>query len=272
MGIKVEDILKKIPRPNYDEFPDLYEELDNMTRQIAGLLSPLTEGDLLRFDRASPEDLFTILSKAPDIAVPFFMMLCGFSERELERLYNLKNIYAARREEVLRRFAEVVARHLRHPLHLETALYKFYKNWEEHQKRHRRGRMAERAITEALERAGIAAGKVKVKCGGREREIDLAVPPDPNRPKVAIMVRHGVFRDLVKRAKEYSTEMDELLQCYPDLKFVVVYLVPPHERERLAEIRARIEGERAGKKPYELVVLTQEDIGLLIERLKEWLG
>lgn len=169
MGVEVEDILKKIPRPNYAEFPDLYEELDNMTRQIAGLLSPLTEGDWVRFDRASPEDLFTILSKAPDVAVPFFMMLCGFSERELERLYNLKNIYAARREEVLRRFAEVVARHLRHPLHLETALYKFYKNWEEHQKRHRRGRMAERAITEALERASIAAGKVKVKCGGRER-------------------------------------------------------------------------------------------------------
>ncbi|MGC9106709.1 MAG: hypothetical protein ACP5IE_00750, partial [Infirmifilum sp.] len=30
----IEDILRKIPRPNYSEMPQLYEEIDNMTRAI----------------------------------------------------------------------------------------------------------------------------------------------------------------------------------------------------------------------------------------------
>jgi len=36
-------------------------------------------------------------------------------------------------------FADLVRSLLAHPLRLETVLYKFYKNWEEHQRRHWRG-------------------------------------------------------------------------------------------------------------------------------------
>ena len=42
------------------------------------------------------------------------------------------------------------------------------------------------------------AGKIKVLCKGKEREIDCAIPPDPHNLRVAMMIRRGVFRDLIK--------------------------------------------------------------------------
>lgn len=84
------------------------------------------------------------------------------------------------------------------------------------------------------------------------------------------MIRGGVLRDLAKRAKEYSAEFDELLTCFPQARFVVVYLVSPHERARINEIRMKIEEERRGKRPYDLVILTPEELEILLMKLGEW--
>jgi len=48
--------------------------------------------------------------------------------------------------------------------------------------------------------------------------------------------------------------------------FVVVYFVPEHEKNKLEEIRAEFLREA----PFDLVVLTREELKLLAERLREW--
>ena len=275
----INEILRKIPRPNYSELPALYEDLDRMTRRIGRVLieSGILERDslMLRFDKAGKDEIIELITRDPDVMIPFFVMICGFSVRELERLYGIRNVYSLRSNvrdrDKLARFAEAVKDNLNHPIHVEAALYKFYKNWEEHQKRHYRAREAEEFVVNTLRRHGYEAGKIKITCKGTEREIDCAIPPDPRRVRVAIQIRRGVFRDLVKRAKEYSSEFDELLECYPNIKFVVIYFVSPHEKSRINEIRARIESERKGKKPYDLVILTPDEAtNILIRKLKEW--
>ncbi|MCG2867723.1 MAG: hypothetical protein L7H08_09370 [Vulcanisaeta sp.] len=275
----IEFILRRIPRPNYGELPDLYEELDSMTRRIGTILigSELFESDksCVNFDRATEDVISNLIERDPGVMVPFFVMICGFSVRELERLYGIKNVYSLMTHldrEKLANFAQAITENLRGCIHIEALLYKFYKNWEEHQKRHYRGSTAEKFVIEFLKKNGYEAGKIKVRCGGkvREREIDCAIPPDPQNLQVIVMIRYGVFRDLVKRAKEFSSEFDELSQCFPNAKFVVVYFVSPHESSKLKEFRERIESERVGKRPYDLVILTKEDLNELLKKLKEW--
>jgi hypothetical protein len=152
---------------------------------------------------------------------------------------------------------------LAHPLRLETVLYKFYKNWEEHQKRHWRGRKAEKDTCEVIARHCRDVGKRKFQCGGKKREIDCAVPRD--KPVVAINVRVGVKEDCAKRIKEFATELKEVKECGVK-DFVVVYFVPEHEKNKLEEIRT----EYLKEAPFDLVVLTREELELLAERLREW--
>jgi hypothetical protein len=275
----VDEILRKIPRPNYSELPELYEELDRMTKEIGRILMESKLFDkascTVKFDKASVEDIERLISKNPEVMVPFFVTVCGFSERELARLHGIKNVYSLRerlKRSKLRAFAEAVCDQLKHPISLETLLFKFYKNWEEHQKRHRRARYAEELVIDFLRSRGYEAGKIRVNIGGKEREIDCAIPPDPNNPQVVIQIRRGVLRDLVKRAKEYSTEFDEILQHYKNIKFVVVYFVLPHEQNRIKEIQSKIASEREGKKPYDLVLVisTQEELEHLVKKLEEW--
>jgi hypothetical protein len=103
----------------------------------------------------------------------------------------------------------------------------------------------------------------KYVCGGKKREIDCAVPR--NKPVVAINVRVGVKEDRAKRIKEFAAELKEAKEC--GIKyFVVVYLVPEHEKDKLEEIRAEFMREA----PFDLVVLSREELELLAERLREW--
>jgi len=169
----------------------------------------------------------------------------------------------ARDREKFRPFAEVVRSLLAHPLRLETVLYKFYKNWEEHQRRHWRGRRAENEVCTAVKARCGNAGKYVLLCCGKRREIDCAVPRD--RPVVAINVRVGVEEDSAKRIKEFAAELKEAKECGVKY-FIVAYLVPEHEKGRLEEIRAEFLEEA----PFDLVVLTSEELGLFAERLREW--
>jgi len=276
----VKEILSKIPRPNYEEIPALYIELDDMTKRIAKVLLSSRiydrETETVRFEKATPEDIYNLIAEDPDVMIPFFVMICGFSVRELERLSKISDIYALRdkskfrtKKVIARRFAEVVKDNLHHSLYLETVLYKFYKNWEEHQKRHYRAKIEDK-VRKFFRDHGYDCGKIKIHCKDKDIEVDGAIPPDPKKVKVVFQIRTGVRRDLVKRAKEFSSEFDTILQCYPHIKFVVVYLVSPHERDRLEEIRRIIVGERKEKRPYDAVILTWEELEDLLKKFKEW--
>ncbi|MGK0549920.1 MAG: hypothetical protein ABWU84_09880 [Pyrobaculum sp.] len=269
-------ILEKIPRPNLGEMLELYRWLDDMARRIGRVLAESAIFDKVRcvveFDKADAEAIRELIERDPEVMVPFFVMLCGLSDREFERLHGIRKVYELGRRpepERLGAFAHVVNACLRHPLYLETVLFKFYKNWEEHQKRHVRRRVEDVVISLLRER-GYDAGKIWVRCGGKLREVDCAVPPNPDNVRVAILVRTGVFKDLVKRSKEFSSEFDELSKCLAGARFVAVYLVPAHERHRLDKIREVIVKERMGKKPYDFVALTEEDLETLLKKLAEW--
>jgi len=141
------------------------------------------------FGKATSKDLVELISKDPEVMVPFFVMITGLSHRELKRR-GLGSVYSLRRardREKLRPLADLVRSLLAHPLRLETVLYKFYKNWEEHQRRHWRGREAENEVCKAVRSRCGNVGKYVLLCGGKRREIDCAVPRD--RPVVAINVR-----------------------------------------------------------------------------------
>jgi len=265
----VEEFLKKIPRPSVEDIPELYRELDEMTRRIAEILTASSLYNAgtqeVDFGEAASEDLVEMISKEPEVMVPFFVMITGLSHRELKRrgLGSVYSLRSARNREKLRPFADLVRSLLAHPLRLETVLYKFYKNWEEHQRRHWRGRRAENEVCGAVKSRCGNAGKYVLLCGGKRREIDCAVPRD--KPVVAINVRVGVGEDRAKRIKEFATELKEVKECGVK-HFVVVYFVPEHEKNKLEEIRAEFLREA----PFDLVVLTREELGLLAEKLREW--
>ena len=50
------------------------------------------------------------------------------------------------------------------------------------------------------------------------------------------------------------------------MHFVVVYFVPEHEKGKLEEIRAEFMREA----PFDLVVLTREELESLAEKLRDW--
>jgi hypothetical protein len=116
---------------------------------------------------------------------------------------------------------------LAYPLRLKTMMYKFYKNWEEHQRRHWRGRRAKNEVCTAVKARCGNAGKYVLLCGGKRREIDCTVPRD--KPVVAINVRLGVGEDRTKRIKEFAAELKEAKECGVKY-FVVVYFVPEREK------------------------------------------
>jgi hypothetical protein len=284
---ELKKILEKIPRPNVEELEHLYDELDELAIKVGHILisSPLYErkNGIVRFDKADEEMILQLIKKDNDVMVPFFITLCGLSVREMKRLYGVEDVYGLRHtndEEKLRPLANAIATNLKCQLYLETVIYKFYKNWEEHQKRHYRGRIAEQIVRRELQKHGYRAGKVRFECMGKNREIDIAIPPDkdPQKLRVAILVRSGVRRDLSKRAKEFSSEFDETQSCFPNTRFVIIYVVSPSESNRLQDIRRVIIDERAGKKPYDHVMVVVGDkngprldgFQELLEKLEEW--
>ncbi|MFZ8810652.1 MAG: hypothetical protein ACO2PN_21410 [Pyrobaculum sp.] len=113
------------------DIPELYGELDEMTRRIAEILTASSlynaGAQEVDFGKATSEDIVELISKDPEVMVPFFVMITGLSHRELKR-HGLGGVYSLRRarnREKLRPFAELARSLLAHPLRLETVLYKF---------------------------------------------------------------------------------------------------------------------------------------------------
>jgi len=273
-------ILEKIPRPNLEELWGLYEELDKMTKRVLEVLMLSEhfekESFRIRFDEMGASDIEELIMKDREVMIPFFAMICGLSIRELERLFGIKDVYnlrgikkiGKRSKRKLKEFAEVVSDLLQHPLTLETVAYKFYKNWEEHQKRHFRGRRVQDAVTEGLKKYGFDVGRIELELVDQKREIDCAIPPDPNNIEIAIQVRTGVRRDLAKRAKEFSSEYDEMAQHYPNIGFIPVYVGYGID---INDARKVIESERKGKRPYLATVVSlspEEAVGELVKVLQ----
>jgi hypothetical protein len=281
------EFIERIPKPNRKELPKLYEDLDRMSLSIARVIIESKIYDMERhtvhFEKANTNIIQDMIERNYEVMVPFFVMICGFSEREMKRLYGINDVYALVRnknknEQDLLIFADVINNNLHGEFSIETLIYKFYKNWEEHQKRHIRGRSAEQYILDRLRSRGFQVGKVRnIKCSdGRDSnvEVDIALPPNPESIEVAMEVRTGVRMDLMKRAKEFSEEFDKLLGCGLHLKFIPVYIISSSsEYNNISGFRNVLESERKGKQQYDLLVVevsADRAAEIIIKKLEEW--
>mgnify|MGYP000111886617 CR=1 FL=1 len=270
MGFRVEDFLAKIPRPNLDELFELYEHLDEMVTRAAKILSQLSSYDrdsgFIDFSKMTERELLEVISEDPYVFVPLFTTICGLSIREFERLYGVRNIYSLR-ERFLKegkkekKFVKVIKSLLSSRLHIETILYKFYKNWEEHQKRHERGRSLEEKVRQFFRDAGYNCEKIDSPV-----EVDAAIPSD--NPMVVMPIRTGVIRDLDKRAKEFATEFREIKRHFPRAKFVVIFGISKHELSERDLIRRKIE-EHGPPEGYDAIVF-HDELESLLSKFEEW--
>lgn len=271
-SFKIENFLTKIPRPNINELIDLYNELDEMTKQIAEILVELPQpfydpiSGILFFERMTEEILIPIIEKNPKALIPFFTTICGLSIREFERLYNVKDVYSLqtkfnRDSQKEKKFVKIIKDLLPPQIYIETVLYKFYKNWEEHQKRHKRGKAFEESVRTFFRKNGYDCRKITSPI-----EVDAAIPSD--NPLIVIPIRIGVTRDLVKRAKEFGSEFNEIRKYFSRAKFVVVFGIPVHESHQREIIREKIKeyGPAGG---YDAIVFGDE-LETLLSKLEQW--
>jgi len=230
--------------------PDLFDDRD----------------EVVFFGSMTKEDLEKLVGSDPSALVIALTRVCGLSDREFYRLYGLKEVYVLRESWVKdqeRRdlFLEIIAKLLPEQMHLETFLYTFYKMWEEHQKRHHRARFEE-DVRVYFRAHGYECRKIS-----RPLEVNGAIPP--SKPEVVIQVRTGVRKDLVKRAKEFSSEFDKAHAAFPRAKFLIVFKIPTHELDRREEIRHVIESQRTRKRQYD-AILFQDELENAIAKLRQW--
>ena len=83
-----------------EDISELYRELDEMTRRIAEILTASSlynaGAQVVDFGKAASEDIVELISKDPEVMVPFFVMIAGLSHRELKRR-GLGGVYSLRR-------------------------------------------------------------------------------------------------------------------------------------------------------------------------------
>lgn len=264
--------LKEFPRPNKEELPELYMELDRQIKRVENVIRRLPEQhfdkdeEIIHFGRMQKSELCKIIAKDPDTMVICFTRVCGLSDREFFRLYGLENVYKLRKAwqrdlEATDRFLEALIKLLPKQMYLETFLYTFYRMWEEHQKRHYRAKF-EPFVRNFFQRHGYECRKIV-----HPTEVNGAIPP--TNPQVVMQVRTGVRKDLVKRAKEFSVEFDRSLEAYPNSKFIVIFKIPDHQLKRRNEIRQVIIDHRKGKKQYD-AVLFQDELEEALKKLRKW--
>lgn len=263
---------KDYPRPNIKELPGLYAELDSLIQRVETILRRLPEHlfepdeEIIHFEKMTEKELRHLIATDPSVLVIAFTRVCGLSDREFYRLYGLKNVYSLRdswatKQKSREVFIRAIMGLLAQPMRLETFLYTFYKMWEEHQKRHFRGRF-EKEVHAFFRVHGYRIEKLT-----KPTEVNGAIPP--SSPQVVMQIRTGVRKDLVKRAKEFSSEFDESIKAYSDAKFLVIFKIPSHQLDRREEIREVIIAQRRGKRPYDGVFF-QDELERAIECLQKW--
>lgn len=264
-------LLKDHPRPNIKELPGLYAELDNLAQRAEALIRDLSpdlfdrDEETIKFGDMTKRDLRRLVSKDPSTMVIALTRVCGLSEREFNRLFRLKGAYGLRESNWIEGekedlFLEAIIELLPKRMYLETFLYAFYKMWEEHQKRHYRGRF-EKDVRAFFKAHGYQCEKIK-----HPTEVNGAIPPF--NPQVVMQIRTGVMRDLVKRAKEFSQEFELSIEHFPNAKFIVIFKIPSHELERREEIRQKIYEQRIEKK-YDAVIF-QDELEVVLTKFEDW--
>jgi len=264
-------LLKDHPRPNINELPGLYAELDSLSKQVEAVIRSLPNSqfdrdeNIILFEKITKTEFRRLIAKNPSTMVIAFTRVCGLSDREFSRLFRLKNAYNLResnwiggnKEDL---FLKAIMGLLPKRMHLETFLYTFYKMWEEHQKRHYRGSY-EKDVRSFFRAHGYNCEKIT-----QPTEVNGAIPP--YKPQVVMQIRTGVMKDLVKRAKEFSQEYELSIEHFPNAKFIVVFKIPPHELERREEIRQKIYEQRVDK-TYDAIIF-QDELGEALKKFVEW--
>lgn len=264
--------LEDYPRPNKQELPGLYAELDKLLLRVEKTIKKLPkrflDKEIIRFGKIGEFELKKLISEDPEMMVKALTRVCGLTVRECSRLFGLKEVYRlcssknwipGGKDENL--FIKIVMDLLPEEMCLETFLYTFYKMWEGDQRRHYRAKF-EKEIRKFFRARGYNCEKIT-----KPIEADAAIPPDD--PRVLIQTRVGVIRDLEKRAKEFNSEFTHTTREFPDARFVVIYNIPPHELGRRDEFRQKILGRRIGRRSYDAVFF-QDELELALQRFKEW--
>lgn len=260
------------PRPNIKELPGLYAEIDDLVRRAETAIRSLPERlfdrdkEIIRFGEMTEREFRKLMAQDPYVMIIAFTRVCGLSDREFSRLFGLKNVYKLREswrsdQESRGIFVRAMMILLPRQMHIETFLYAFYKMWEEHQKRHYRAKY-EKDVRAFFRAHGYECRKIT-----HPIEVNGAIPP--SNPRVVMQVRTGVRKDLVKRAKEFSSEFDKSMEAFPNAKFMVIFKIPPHELDRRNEIKQVIIDQRKGKKPYD-AVLVQDELEDILGKLERW--
>jgi hypothetical protein len=264
--------LADYPRPNIKELPGLYAELDNLIQDAEIAIRGLPErlfnrsAETINFGEMTENEFHDLIGRNPDVMVIAFTRVCGLSDREFSRLFRLENVYRLRESwqsdrEGANTFVKAMMQLLPEQMRLETFLYTFFRMWEEHQKRHHRARFEEDVRT-FFRTHGYECRKIT-----HPTEVNGAIPPE--NPLLVMQVRTGVRKDLVKRAKEFSSEFDKSIEAFANAKFMIVFKIPYHELDRRDEIREVIMDQRKGKKPYDMV-LFQDELEDALKKLEEW--
>jgi len=264
------------PKPNEDELPGLYEELDELLDEAEAALRRhfVIETDecgteRVVFGEATASDFLDALWEDSHSLMPLFQKITGLADREFERLYGEKNIGNLRDrktdfrdEKKATKLADALVDLLPNDLALETVLFAFVKLWENDQRRHERAKYEE-YVREHLEEHGYPNFKGNTLPG----EPDFVVPSD--KPyEVVGEVRVIQQRDQQKRFKEFGSEARAAAENFPDAKFVAVANVTQFNlRERREELREEV--HKASAANIHAVVF-QDELDRLVDHLREW--
>lgn len=266
----------RYPRPNSEELPGLYEELDDLLDDAEAALRRhfVIETDecgheRIVFGEATTSDFLDALWEDSHSLMPLFQKITGLPDREFERLYGEKNIGNLRDrktdfrdEEQAVKFADALVDLLPHDLTLETVLFAFVKMWENDQRRHERAKYEE-YVREYLEEHGYPNFKGNTLPG----EPDFVVPTEEPYEVVG-EVRVIQQRDQQKRFKEFGSEARAAAENFPDAKFVAVANVTQFNlRERREELREDV--HKASAANIHAVVF-QDELDRLVDHLNEW--
>lgn len=258
------------PKPNEEELPELYRELDEELKTIDDKLHQYfsIENGKVLFNKASEEDFLDAMVDSPAEMVPFFQKVTGLTDREFERLYNEKIGSLKSRttdfhdDGSAQTFASVVASLLDFEVDLEGIKYTFVKMWENDQRRHHRARYEEK-VREYLENEGIPNFKGNTLPG----EPDFVVPEE-NPYSVVGEVRVIQPRDYKKRFKEFGSEARAARENFDDVRFVAVAKLPPWDlKENRKERRQDIHDSSAAEIDG---VFFHDELDELAEKIHEW--
>lgn len=261
------------PQTSPEELPDLYKDLENKRSDVEGALlenfntRETDEGIRIIFADATVEDYLQAMSDVNHALVPFFTKISGYSDREFQRKYGVQNFgsrFSSRKtaftdSDEARVFAEMLEDEMPAEMWLETALYAFFKMYENDQRRFVRMRYEE-TVREHLRENGIPNRK-GVDLPGQP---DLAVPEsDPYEVTGEVRVFHEM--DSKKRYKEFRDEAREAAENFPDARFIIVcnpgeYIV----RSDREEVREDIRG------PEMDGVYFHDELNQMVSDLKGW--